>query len=202
VRVAGLVDDLVEVATVQDGEAMPLHRSEVDLLPLVHETIERHQRLADQHEFRLNADPASMVGFWDGPRLRRVLDNLVGNAIKYSPGGGLISIHIGLAASPVGERDGMAPANHTGSRPGVLLSVQDNGIGIAAEDLPHIFDRFRRGSNVPETVVGTGIGLTSVAQIVHQHGGTIHISSGLGQGTRVTVWLPIDGADGGTDVSP
>ena len=193
VRVAGLVDDLVEVATVQDGESMPLHRSEVDLVPLVHETIERHERLADQHEFRLAANPESVVGFWDGPRLGRVLDNLLGNAIKYSPEGGVISIHVRLGASPIAEPHGIARADESDARPGVLLSVEDNGIGIAAEDLPHVFDRFRRGGNVPETVVGTGIGLTSVAQIVHQHGGTIDISSGLGQGTRVTVWLPLTG---------
>ena len=202
VRVAGLVDDLVEVATVQEGESMPLHRSEVDLVPLVHETIGRHERLADQHEFRLDANPESIVGFWDGPRLGRVIDNLLGNAIKYSPEGGLISIDVRLGPSPLAERDSMARAQESESRPGVLLSVEDNGIGIAAEDLAHVFDRFRRGGNVPETVVGTGIGLTSVAQILRQHGGTIDISSGSGQGTRVTVWLPIHGADEGADVSP
>jgi signal transduction histidine kinase len=73
---------------------------------------------------------------------------------------------------------------------GVLLSIEDDGIGISSEDLPHVFDHFHRGGNVPETVVGSGIGLTSVAQIVHQHGGTIRIASELGTGTRVTVWLP------------
>lgn len=202
-RVAGLVDDLVEVATVQDGDSMPLHCSDLDLVSLVHETIERHQRLDDQHQFQLDADPQRMVGFWDGPRLGRVLDNLVGNAIKYSPDGGLITVQVrpGRRLSHAAEPDGMASANECLSCPGVLLSVEDHGIGIPADDLPHVFDRFRRGGNVPDAVVGTGIGLTSVAQIVHQHGGTIDIASALGSGTRVTVWLPINRAHEAAEVS-
>src|SRR5579859_6559940 len=68
-RVAGLLDDLVEVAKVQAGDSLPLHRSELDVVPLAHETIERYQRLADQHQFVLHAQPESIVGFWDGPRM-------------------------------------------------------------------------------------------------------------------------------------
>jgi PAS domain S-box-containing protein len=193
-RVAGLVDDLVEVATVQDGESMPLHRSEVELVSLARETIDRHQRLANYCEFLLDADPDSIFGFWDGPRLGRVLDNLIGNAIKYSPDGGLITVQLRLGCLPAAESDENACANDSPSSSGVLISVEDNGIGIAAEDLPHVFDGFHRGVNVPDAVGGTGIGLTSVAQIVRQHGGTIDISSGLGSGTRVTIWLPFGGA--------
>jgi len=202
-RVAGLVDDLVEVAAVQNGDLMPLHRSELDLVPLVHETIERHQRLADQHQFRPDAEAESIVGLWDGPRLGRVLDNLVGNAIKYSRDGGLITVQVrpGRRLSRAAEPAGMTSANDCLSCPGVLLSVEDNGIGIAADDLPHVFDRFHRGGSVPDAVVGTGIGLTSVAQIVHQHGGTIDIASALGLGTRVTVWLPIGRPDEAADVT-
>ena len=64
-----------------------------------------------------------------------------------------------------------------------------------------MFDRFRRGGNVPETVLGSGIGLTSVERIVHQHGGTVDIASRVGAGTMVTVWLPVRQQDG-PDASP
>jgi PAS domain S-box-containing protein len=83
-RVAGLVDELVEVATLQEGASLPLHLASVDLVAIVRETIERHQRLADRHQLVADLAVESLRGLWDAPRLIRVLDNLLGNAIKYS----------------------------------------------------------------------------------------------------------------------
>ena len=193
-RVAGLLDELVEVATIQEGNSVPLHLSELDVVSVVRETVDRHRRLADQHYFAVDAPAEPLRGVWDGPRLVRVLDNLLGNAIKYSPDGGVINVRVRAesrshAVAVAGGASG--EGNHCSSAGGgVLLSIEDDGIGISPDDLPHVFDHFHRGGNVPETVVGSGIGLTSVAQIVHQHGGKIHIASELGAGTSVTVWLP------------
>jgi signal transduction histidine kinase len=156
-----------------------LHPTDVDLIGLVRETVDRYRRLADRHTFAIEAKAESLPGIWDGRRLMRVVDNLVGNAIKYSPEGGVVRIRIGSSDGRQAEV------------PGVVLCVEDSGIGIAPDDLPHVFDRFRRGSNVPQRVVGSGIGLTSVEQIVHQHGGHIDISSNVGAGTTVAVWLPL-----------
>jgi len=158
----------------------------------VRETVERHQRLADQHRFVCEAAIESLPGWWDGPRLARVLDNVFGNAIKYSPSGGLIRVAIDVGPPPpIGPHCAAIEAPpESSSCSGVVLSVEDQGIGIDAEDLPHVFEHFQRGANVPETVVGSGIGLTSVAQVVRQHGGQIAIASQLGSGTRVTIWLP------------
>jgi len=72
----------------------------------------------------------------------------------------------------------------------VRLSVEDQGIGIAADDLSHVFERFHGGGNV-DAVAGSGIGLTSVVQIVQQHGGVLDIASDVGCGARVSVWLPL-----------
>ena len=194
-RVSGLVDDLVELATIHDGDSVPLHPSQLDIVSVVRETVERHERLADEHQFVLDAQPESIPGLWDGPRLGRVLDNLIGNAIKYSPGGGPITVRVRVGP-PSSRRAAVEnelaahSIEHCLTCEGVLLSIEDEGIGITADDLPHVLERFHRGGNVPDAVVGTGIGLTSVAQIVRQHGGTIDIASGVGAGTRVTVWLP------------
>ena len=74
--------------------------------------------------------------------------------------------------------------------PVARLSVEDEGIGIPAADLPRIFERYRRGHNVGQ-IAGTGIGLTGAKQIVERHGGSIAVTSAEGEGTRVTVELPI-----------
>jgi signal transduction histidine kinase len=113
-----------------------------------------------------------VIGDWDGPRLRRVLDNLLSNAIKYSPAGG--EVVVTLAA------DGDS----------AVLRVRDQGLGIPAEDLPHIFERFRRARNAAE-IVGTGLGLSGARQLVEQHGGTIQVESQEGAGSTFTVRLPL-----------
>jgi signal transduction histidine kinase len=105
-----------------------------------------------------------------------VLNNLVGNAIKYSPEGGPVRINVRM--SEEGE-------------PAALLTIQDQGIGIPPADLPRIFDRFHRGDNVSGHIGGTGIGLTSARQIIEQHGGTISVRSELGRGSTFDVWLPL-----------
>jgi PAS domain S-box-containing protein len=191
VRVATLVDELVEVATLDEDGTPPLRRSSIDLVALVRRSVEQHQRLADRHQILLDTATESFAGYWDEARLARVLDNLLGNAMKYSPAGGRITAHVRPCvdrsrAHEVAELEG----EPTCPCPGVLISVEDNGIGIDDRDLRHVFSRFHRGSNVPDNVIGSGIGLTSVEQIVHQHGGTVDIASRLGAGTIVSVWLP------------
>jgi PAS domain S-box-containing protein len=194
-RVAELLDELVEVATLDERAAVPLHLSEVDLISVVRETVERYRRLVDRHTIVIDAYAESVPGIWDGRRLMRVVDNLVGNAIKYSPEGGVITIRV-ASGDAMQDRSNSEPlAESKRALPGVVLCVEDTGIGIAPDDLPHVFDRFHRGSNVPGTVVGSGIGLTSVEQIVHQHAGHIDISSKVGAGTRVAVWLPLQPSD-------
>ena len=76
-------------------------------------------------------------------------------------------------------------------RHGVLLAVEDHGIGISPADLPHVFEPFRRGSNAGAAFGGTGISLGSVRQIVEQHGGRMRVTRREGVGTTVTVWLPV-----------
>ena len=120
-----------------------------------------------------------MTGRWDAVRLERVLSNLLSNAIKYSPDGGAITVAV------MRERD------EANSQSWACVSVQDEGIGIPAADLPTLFERFRRGSNVPRNIPGTGIGLASAKHIIEQHDGTLAVESQTGKGTRVSVRLPV-----------
>jgi signal transduction histidine kinase len=113
-----------------------------------------------------------MVGYWDAAQLERTVDNLVANAIKYSPQGGDITISLR-------RKD-----NHA------VLTVQDHGIGIPSHDREHVFDRLYRAQNA-RSIAGTGMGLATVKQIVDRHQGEISLASSEGQGTTVEIRLPL-----------
>jgi signal transduction histidine kinase len=114
-----------------------------------------------------------------------VLLNLLTNAVKYSPDGGDVVVTVRQEHVGTGDMAGDL-AGET-----AMLAVQDGGIGIPATDLPHIFERFYRASNVGGRSRGTGLGLSAVQQIVEQHGGTITAESEPGVGTTITVRLPL-----------
>jgi two-component system NtrC family sensor kinase len=105
-------------------------------------------------------------------RLRQMLDNLIGNAIKYSLPGGDVNIDLSTEGGQV------------------ILQVSDNGPGIPPADQPHIFEKFFRGENVPDGVSGSGLGLAIVKSIVDSHQGRIWVESTLGQGSSFFVVLP------------
>ena len=196
-QVSGLIDELVEVSGLQEGGAPTLNLALIDLVTLARDAVERHHHLADQHSVVLQAAVDSATGYWDAARVQRVLDNLIGNAIKYSPDGGTVVVCVAserrprspTALEPGGSNiGGSERADESGmaasSTLGVLLSVEDRGIGISSVDLPHVFERFRRGSNVEGTVAGSGIGLSSVREVTRQHGGTVEIASREGRARR------------------
>jgi signal transduction histidine kinase len=113
----------------------------------------------------------------DDERLLQALGNLLGNALKFTPRGGLVNI--------VAERVGTDPA------PAVRFAVRDTGPGIAPDDLPHIFDRFWQGRAGERR--GAGLGLAIVRGIVEAHGGQVHVESIPGQGTTVAFSIPVLG---------
>jgi PAS domain S-box-containing protein len=172
-RMAAILQQLLDVARLQMGQLLVLDRSATDLVEMARQAVAEYQETTERHVLRLQADRRRLVGLWDPGRLARVLDNLLGNAIKYSPGGGTITV--GLARS--------------GSS--AILTVSDQGIGIPTEDQPHLFDWFRRGSNAAGIAAGAGLGLAGVRQVVEQHGGTIAVESREGEGTTFTLRLPL-----------
>jgi signal transduction histidine kinase len=153
------------------GAGLDLRRQPTDLVALVRDCIAAQQG-AGTPPIVLEAAVPALVALVDAPRLARVVGNLLSNALKYSPNGGTIRVR-------VGREDGTA-----------LIVVQDEGIGIPAGDLPHIFERFARAGNVAGHIQGTGIGLASARGIVEQHGGTIMAESVEGRGATFTVRLP------------
>lgn len=175
-RMTALLDELSDVMRLRAGQEIELHREPTDLVELARRSVDEQARTSELHPIRLRTEVASLSGFWDAPRLERVLGNLLGNAIKFSPAGGDITISI---AREIAE--GVDDA---------VLSVQDRGVGIPASDRDLIFERFRRAGNV-ESFAGSGIGLAGAKRIVELHGGTITVASAEGEGSTFTIRLPV-----------
>ena len=174
-RMAQQLDELVDASRLQSGTPLELRRDKVDLIALAKKAVAEHQQTTDRHALHVSTRLPKLVGEWDELRLGRVLDNLLDNAVKYSPRGGSVKVSIGTTD------DGAA-----------VLSVSDRGEGIPDSDLPHIFERFRRGQNVEGRIPGTGIGLAGVQRIVEQHQGTIAVDTKVGVGTTFTIRLPLE----------
>jgi signal transduction histidine kinase len=175
-RMAQQLDELVDASRLQAGRPLELRLEPTDLIGLARQVITEHQHTTDRHVLQLSTGISHLVGVWDGIRLGRVLDNLLGNAVKYSPRGGAIDVRVAVEDEPARC---------------AVVKVSDRGEGIPEADLPHVFEKFRRGTNVEGRIPGTGIGLSGARRILEQHGGTIGIDSAVGQGTTVTVRLPL-----------
>ena len=175
-RLTGLVSELMDVSLLRGGRKVPLQLEPTDLVTLVNERVREHASSADErHAFKVSADVSELIGNWDASRLARVMDNLLGNAIKYSPDGGSIDVMI-TADGGFGS-----------------VAVTDHGIGIAAKDMARIFTPMFRGTNTG-SVAGTGLGLSGSRTLVELMGGRIQVQSRLGQGSTFTIWLPIESA--------
>jgi signal transduction histidine kinase len=173
-RSVHLVDDVLDVMRLEGGRPLPFTPREVDMVALARQTLE--ERPDTDHPLRLESAASELWGWWDEDRLARLVENLVANAIKYSPAGRPVTVRLWPAE---GDVHGWA-----------VLEVEDRGIGIPAADLPRISEPFHRAPNVTPTVPGDGLGLWGSRTIVEQHSGTLAIASREGEGTTVTVRLP------------
>jgi signal transduction histidine kinase len=156
-----------------DAEAPPLALATHDLRALVAPIVQMMDRFSDRHPVMLSMpeEPINVVA--DPDRLQRVFENLVNNAIKYSPQGGAVEVSV------------VCEGVHA------VLRVRDYGIGISRDALPHIFKRSFRAPEATSHAPGLGLGLSIAAQVVAKHGGSIEAASGDGCGTCVIVRLPL-----------
>jgi two-component system, OmpR family, sensor histidine kinase BaeS len=170
-----LIDDLRTLSLTDAGE-LPLHRQPMPPQPLLERIAAAYKASAQAQgitlEIQAVADlPAIDI---DPERMSQVLGNLLSNALRFTPAGGTIR----LRATADGDR--------------VHLIVQDTGTGIAAADLPHIFERFYRADSARQATGSSGLGLAIAKGIVEAHGGTIAVASSEGAGTRFSITLPAD----------
>lgn len=172
-RLAKLIDLLLDLSRIDSGH-FAIELRLVDLRVVVTRVIEQARLTTTQHalELECHGDPLTVQG--DEQRLEQMLQNLLQNAIKYSPAGGTIVVRLERRAEEI------------------LLSVRDQGIGIPEEEHQSLFQRFFRASNAAsQQASGFGIGLFVVNEIVARHGGSIDVSSEQGKGSTFTVHLPL-----------
>jgi signal transduction histidine kinase len=175
-RLDWLAQNLLELSKLESGLVLLDLRPD-DLRTAVESAVEQAMPSANRRKVTLTMSlPDAPVRIrHDPPRIGQVLTNLIGNAIKFTPPGGSVSIVL----RPHGD--------------GARIDVTDTGVGIDASELPHIFDRFYRGSRANEARgSGSGLGLAIVRSIVDMHHGSIAVDSQLGTGSRFTVSLPRD----------
>jgi signal transduction histidine kinase len=179
-RMDSAIDELLDVARLRAGGPLPLRPAPVELAPLVRRVVDAQRELHPQRRIDLSLRGVPIVGLWDERRLERVVENLVGNALKYSPDGGDVHVEVARDDTPTGAW--------------AVVRVRDQGVGIPRTELVRVFEPFWRASNVAGQIRGTGVGLASASQIVRQHGGRIEVASQEGQGSTFTVSLPLGAA--------
>ena len=174
-RLVKLVDDLLDLSRLE-SKRISLELGQVDVGRLVEDTVARLRPLAGARDVALQPAAQDVVAIADRDRVAQILTNLLENAIKFTPDDGRIAV-------------GWRAANGE-----VEVSVADTGAGIAAVDLPHVFERFYKADRArAATSGGSGLGLAITKHIVEAHGGRIRVSSEPGRGTTFTFTLPRDG---------
>lgn len=173
---AKLVDDLLDVSRIIRGE-LRLEKHSLSLISVIKEAIETVRPQASGKDITIECmlDECASCVFGDASRLQQVVWNLLTNAVKFTPSGGRVEVSLETNGSDA------------------LLQVRDTGIGIKADFLPHIFDRFRQAdTSTTRTYGGLGLGLAIVRHLMEMHQGTVQAHSpGLGLGTTFSVQLPL-----------
>ena len=170
-----LVQNMLQLTEI-DLQQTVENREEIDLAKLMHEVVSELNVQAQEKEqtLELRGDPSSAHIHGNSLQIRQVLRNLIGNAVKYSPSGGSITV------------------SSRSSEDTLEIEIQDNGYGIPAADLPFIFDRFYRvRSGKASEIEGNGLGLAIVKSVVEQHGGLVSVESEIDAGTKFVVSLPL-----------
>lgn len=169
-RLSSLANDTLAMSNLEENE-LSLVIEPVDYVALAHKAAEIY---GEDRTITISADPPKITGRADRARLRQIFDNLIGNAVKYSPDGGDIRVDLQKIEDTIEIR------------------VTDNGIGIPSNEIDRIFTRFSRASNARASgISGTGFGLYLTRQIAERHGGIARVESILGKGSTFVVELPV-----------
>jgi signal transduction histidine kinase len=183
-----LIRDLLDATRIESG-TFAVRRAPVLVRALLDETVEQFEAEAGERDVTLHCevDDAVPPAFGDRDRLGQVLSNLLGNALKFTPAGGKISVYARVTDDGVTDTAPDGSSDHV--RGAIEISVVDTGNGIAPEQLAHVFDRFWQADR--QGRAGAGLGLSIVKGIVEAQAGRIRVRSVVGQGTTFSFTVPV-----------
>ena len=169
-----IVNNILDIEHLESGAPILLERENFDLQSAIMEVVESSEAQAREKQIELNFSHATapLIVHADRSKMIRIMQNLISNAIKYTPERGQVCVQSKMNGSKV------------------IIDVEDSGYGIPADEMPHIFDRFSRVAKHRSKAVGTGLGLAIVKNLVEAHDGEIEVASTEGQGSTFTVRLP------------
>lgn len=172
-RLERLINDLLNVSRIEHGMEIELDFRSVDVPEVLRRVVQVYEATSPRHRFKVTVEPQIPPIMADAPSVEVIFNNLISNAVKYSPKGGLVEVTVRHAPE------------------GVEISVADQGVGIPPDKIPRIFERFERLSGPErEQTGGVGIGLFLVKHLVEAHGGRIWVQSEVGRGSTFYVFLP------------
>jgi signal transduction histidine kinase len=174
-----MINDLLDLARIETGSKKFFHFESLSFVELVKTTLSGLKLQSDSHKMEVHyfVDETALV-YGDNDQIKRAILNILSNAFKYSPSNRKVLLEIK-------QRTNKNNVQELG------LSVQDKGIGMKPEQVARIFERFWRADNVRD-VVGTGLGMALVKEIMDLHNGDIEVQSILGEGTTISLWLPVN----------
>lgn len=172
VELSRLIDDILDLSRIEEGRDIQIAPCPLDMGRLCEQILFPFEKANPQHRFVLERPQEALMVSADEVRMRQVMENLLGNAVKYSPEGGLVRVRL------VGEKDCLN------------VDIIDQGIGMSEEQIKNAFERFYRGDASNTAVRGAGLGLSIARYIVTAHGGSIELHSTRGKGVKVQIRLP------------
>jgi len=172
IELSGLIDDILDLSRIEDGRGLKLDFTYFDAAALFRRIVSSFEGTNSSHHFVLDLAAEHIFVNADESRLTQVIENLVGNAVKYSPDGGTIRLSLDQEEN------------------WVRFGIIDQGIGMSSEEQANAFERFYRADSSNTAVRGTGLGLSISKYIIDAHGGKIDLFSSRGKGTRLEIRLP------------
>ncbi|MFM9950841.1 MAG: ATP-binding protein [Saprospiraceae bacterium] len=189
-RLLDLVNQLMDLSKLESGK-LKLQASEGDLGRFVSALAGSFESLSirQQVDFQITMPEDPLVCFFDRDKVEKIVTNLVSNAFKFTGEGGSVKVNTSVSTLQLPESSNLQILES--SNPQILISVSDTGMGIPADQLPHLFERFTK-SALSEVQAGSGIGLALVKELAELHGGNVEVESKEGMGTTFTVTLAVN----------
>jgi PAS domain S-box-containing protein len=173
VNLANIINDLLDISRIESGKGFSLDKAPCSIAELIRETVPSFQMQSEKHQFDLILPEEQIEVMADIDKMRQVFENILSNAVKYSPEGGTIRI------------TGNVVEDH------YQVSIEDQGIGMSMEQVEKIFDKFYRADASNTAIPGTGLGMSIVKYLVEAHGGEVFVESTQGSGTSVRFTIPL-----------